>query len=161
MFHASKAPVKAVQVSTGLVIPRGRSILLIQGFDRTTPGVFWRPPGGAAEFGTYSHIAVVEAAGEQLGAAVADVRYFATLESLYRQEGKKRHEVMLLFAGRLADARDYERAEWVVRDGTGDVSKGVWTDLDAPPADIAFSPAGLRETVLQHWGRVTEAGAGQ
>lgn len=161
MFHAPKPPSKAVRVTAGLVIPRGRTFLLVQGFDRTTPGVYWRPPGGDAVFGTYAHESVAEAAAEQLGAGVADVRYFATLESLYRMEGKKRHEVMLLFAGRFADARDYERAEWVIRDEAGDVSKGVWMDLDAPPADVLFNPAGLRETVLQHWGRITEADTGQ
>ncbi len=50
-------------------------LLVFEGYDEIKRQTFYRPLGGAIEFGEYSHETIAREIREELGAEVAGVRY--------------------------------------------------------------------------------------
>jgi 8-oxo-dGTP pyrophosphatase MutT (NUDIX family) len=84
-------------------------ILVAEGYDPVKKQRFYRPLGGAIEFGEFSQAALVREMREELGAEVADLRYLGTLENIFEFAGAPGHEIVLVYDGRLVDPRYYER----------------------------------------------------
>ena len=64
----------------------GDKLLAFEGYDEIKRQTFYRPLGGAIEFGEYSHVTIAREIREELGAEVAGVRYLFTLESEPRKD---------------------------------------------------------------------------
>jgi 8-oxo-dGTP pyrophosphatase MutT (NUDIX family) len=100
--------------------------------------VFYRPLGGGIEFGEYSADAIVREIHEELGTAVVDVRYLATLENVFTYNGQTGHEIVVVYDAAFADPALYEQTAFV-GDDNGQLLDVVWLSLadcrlpDAPP----------------------------
>jgi len=92
------------------VFRKGDSILASEGYDRVKKETFYRPLGGKLEFGEYGHQAVARELKEEIGAEVVDLRFIGTLENIFTFEGKRGHEIVLVYDGGFADRSLEERS---------------------------------------------------
>jgi 8-oxo-dGTP pyrophosphatase MutT (NUDIX family) len=128
----------------------GDRILVAEGRDTKRKRVFYRPLGGTIEFGEQGAEAVRREFREELGAELLDVRYLGTLENIFTYEGRRGHEIVMVYDGRLSEDRLYTQ-ESLQGDEFGHPFKAVWKRLDefkrgGPPV----YPEGLLELIQRH-----------
>ena len=86
----------------------GDRILVAEGRDSKKNQVFYRPLGGMIEFGERGEETVTRELMEEIGATLTDVRYLGTLENIFVYEGRRGHEIVLVYDGKLADRSLYQ-----------------------------------------------------
>jgi ADP-ribose pyrophosphatase YjhB (NUDIX family) len=91
--------------------------------------IYYRPLGGSIEFGERGAEAVQREFREEIGTALTEIRYIGLLENIYVDEGRRAHQIVLVYEGRLLDARLYEQ-EIIQGDELGQPFKAVWKQLD-------------------------------
>jgi 8-oxo-dGTP pyrophosphatase MutT (NUDIX family) len=111
------------------IFRRGDEILVFEGYDPSKDELFYRPLGGAVEFGEYGHQALARELREELRTEVADLRYRGTLENLFVYDGRPGHEVVLVYEGTLAEAALYEQASMTAYEDDGTPFKALWKPL--------------------------------
>ncbi|HOU40862.1 MAG TPA: NUDIX hydrolase [Promineifilum sp.] len=122
-------------------------ILAAESEDPVKPQRFYRPLGGAIEFGEYSAEAVVREFREELGVVLTDVRYLGTLENVFTYNGQHGHEIALVYDGRFADPSLYDRPVIEGAEDNGAPFRAVWLSLAecAAPGAPPVYPTGLLE----------------
>jgi 8-oxo-dGTP pyrophosphatase MutT (NUDIX family) len=104
---------------------------------------YYRPLGGRIEFGERGAETVVRELREEIGADLTEVRYLGLLENIYTVDGLRAHQIVLVYDGRLTDARLYEK-ESLQGDELGEPFKAVWKRLDEfGPGKPPVYPDGL------------------
>jgi NTP pyrophosphatase (non-canonical NTP hydrolase)/8-oxo-dGTP pyrophosphatase MutT (NUDIX family) len=124
------------------VFRHGDRILVGEGHDPVKGSRFYRPLGGGIEFGEHGLQTVARELGEEMGAAVANVRYLGTLENVFTYAGETGHEIVLIYDGELVDRSLYERHHLPFDSS----ERAVWKSLDelrAGPEPLY--PTGLLE----------------
>lgn len=118
---------------------RDGRVLAAEGYDPVKQQVFYRPLGGAIEFGETSAQTVARELQEELGARVRDLRYLGTLENIFVYNGQTGHEIVMVYDGRLADESLYSADALDGHEDDGQSIHAVWLDVsalrrpDAPP----------------------------
>jgi 8-oxo-dGTP pyrophosphatase MutT (NUDIX family) len=107
----------------------GERILVAEGHDRQKGQTFYRPLGGTIEFGARGEETVQREFHEELSAELTEVRYLGMLENIFTYEGRRGHEIVLVYDGRLTDFHLYEK-EIIIGDEFGHSFKAVWKWLD-------------------------------
>ena len=107
----------------------GERILVAEGHDSKKGVTFYRPLGGTIEFGERGEEAVQREFREEIAADLVEVRYVGMLENIFTYEGRRGHEIVLVYDGRLTDASLYEN-EVIEGDEMGERFKAVWIRLD-------------------------------
>ena len=122
-------------------------ILAAESEDPVKQQRFYRPLGGAIEFGEYSAETVAREFQEELGATLTDVRYLGTLENVFTYNGQSGHEIALVYDGRFADPSLYERPVIEGAEDSGAPFRAVWLSLAecAAPGAPPVYPTGLLE----------------
>ena len=69
-------------------------ILAAEGHDPLKRQPFYRPLGGAIEFGETRRKRLRRELHEELGATVAGLRYLGTLENIFTYDGQRGHEIV-------------------------------------------------------------------
>lgn len=131
------------------VFRRNGCILAAKGYDSHKQQTFYRPLGGGIEFGETSAETVVRELREEINAEVKDLRYLGRLEDIFKFNGKKGHEIVLIYDGALVDESLYMQASIEGREDGDDDPRftAYWMALDdfrgkkAPP----LYPNGLLE----------------
>jgi ADP-ribose pyrophosphatase YjhB (NUDIX family) len=123
-------------------------ILVFEGFDSVKNERFYRPLGGAVEFGETAADTLVREIREELQSEIEDVRLIGVLENLFTYETRPGHEVIFVFDARFRDAAVYGResieayepelaaegkdcrlrAVWISEKGTGRTGWPVYPD---------------------------------
>jgi len=130
------------------IFRREDQILVAEWRDPGEDHNFYRPLGGAIEFGERGQQTVARELMEELGAEVADLRYLATLENIFVHNGQQGHEIVLLYEGNLVDRAHYEVAAIDGHDD-GDVAlRAVWKRLDSFGPSAPLYPDGLLELLI-------------
>ena len=106
----------------------GERILVAEGHDSKKGVTFYRPLGGTIEFGERGEEAVQREFREEIAADLVEVRYVGMLENIFTYEGRRGHEIVLVYDGRLTDASLYEN-EIIEGDEMGERFKAVWIRL--------------------------------
>ena len=70
--------------------------------------LYYRPLGGTIEFGERGEEAVRREFREEIAADLADVRYLGMLENIFTYDGRRGHEIVLVYDGLLTDASLYK-----------------------------------------------------
>src|SRR5689334_5502103 len=109
-----------IRVLALCAIRRGDDLLVQEGHDTAKRQMFYRLPGGGIEFGAYGREAAARDLLEELGAAIAGVRYLGTCESVFTFESERGHEVALIYAAAFADPEMYRREALTGREASGD-----------------------------------------
>jgi 8-oxo-dGTP pyrophosphatase MutT (NUDIX family) len=110
--------------------------------------LYYRPLGGAIEFGERGEAAVRREFHEEISASLIDVRYLGMLENIYIVAGVRAHQIMLVYDGRLSDPSLYKK-EFLQGDELGEPFKAVWKRLDEfGPGKPPLYPEGLLEMLV-------------
>lgn len=135
-------------ISIGIVTRDDGAILVFEAFDRSKGSWFYRPLGGAVEFGETAAAALVREIHEELSLEVTDVSLLGVLENLFMYEGRPGHEVVFVHACRLADASAYGREAMEGVEDNGEPMRVVWRRLDSFDAGHRLVPEALGEMLL-------------
>jgi ADP-ribose pyrophosphatase YjhB (NUDIX family) len=104
---------------------------------------YYRPIGGTIEFGERGEAAVRREFREEIAAELKEVRYLGTLENIYTDDGRRGHEIVLVYDARLADGSLYKQ-EVIWGDENGVPFRAVWKALEAfGPGKSPVYPEGL------------------
>ena len=123
---------------------RDGSRLLVRRYTAPNGDRYYRPLGGAIEFGERAAQAVSREILEEIEAEIEQVRHLITVENIFEREGERAHQIEFLFEARLVD-RPLYRAELINgTESSGKHIEAVWLDL-AEPLDGPLYPLGLRE----------------
>lgn len=151
MFLQRERNAPRARPTAELVLRKGDSILLVESRDLVTKEAYYRPPGSAIPFGQYAAQTIQSTVAEFIGHAVRDVRYFGTLESLYRRHGRREHDVAIIFTGQFAKAASYDVDVFYIR-SNAETAQGRWYTIDGfANAAESLQPNGLYALLDQQW----------
>lgn len=112
------------------VITKDDQILVFEGYDPSKNETFYRPLGGAIEFGEYGHEALARELREEIDVELENIRYFGLSENLFTYENQAGHEIILLYEAELADRSIYETDQILGREDDGSPLKVAWKPLN-------------------------------
>jgi 8-oxo-dGTP pyrophosphatase MutT (NUDIX family) len=122
-------------------------ILVAEGHDSKKGETFYRPLGGTIEFGELGERAVRREFREEINTDLLEVRYLGMLENIFTCEGRRGHEIVLVYDGRLADQSLYHQ-EVIEANEFGTHFKAVWKRLEEfGPGRSPVYPDGLLELI--------------
>ncbi|MGB7540303.1 MAG: NUDIX hydrolase [Anaerolineales bacterium] len=90
------------------VVRRRGDIFVFEGHDTIKGETFYRPLGGAIEFGERSEVAVRRELREELSAELDNLRPIGVLENLFTHEGRPWHEIVFVFEADFANRALYD-----------------------------------------------------
>ena len=128
---------------------RGDQILVAEGFDPVKDETFYRPLGGAIEFGERAVQTLARELSEEIGEQVADLRYLTTLENLFTFNGRPGHEIVLVYDGRFVDPQVYERPVLNGREHDGIAFRAFWKALTEFGPAAPLYPDGLLDLLAR------------
>jgi ADP-ribose pyrophosphatase YjhB (NUDIX family) len=108
------------------LIRSGDRLLVMEGRDESLARTFYRPLGGGIEHGERGEEAVRRELREEIGAELANVAYITTIENLYELEGRRGHEIVLVYSADLADRTLYEKETFVIEEAAG---RAIWISV--------------------------------
>ena len=98
------------------VVRRDEQALLAHHYDPEADYEFYRPLGGAIEFGEHSSEAVVREFPEELDVTLTDISYLETYERVFTFDGNDGHEIWRLYEGTIEESWPYERDQFTGRE---------------------------------------------
>lgn len=135
-------------IAIGVVRDRER-LLVAEGRDMAKGGqVFYRPLGGAIEFGERAAEAVRREFGEEISADVEVGPLLGVIENVFVYEDQPGHEIVFVLEARLQDSRlrGVDSIASVESDGTGFVAR--WMPLETfRSGTVPLYPDGLLELI--------------
>ncbi len=136
-------------VALGIFIRHNR-IFVFEGYDKVKQELFYRPLGGGIEFGELGPEAVVREMKEETGADIEEVRYLATVENIFVNNGKAGHEIVQLYTATFSDPSFYNQEEIEAHEMDGTPFRALWKPLaDFEGGRVPLYPTGLLELIKQ------------
>jgi len=112
------------------VIRNEDSIFVFEGRDEVKHETFYRPLGGAIEFGEYSIDTVQREMREEIDEKIQNIRYLGMLENVFRFEGELGHEIVIVYEADFVDQAIYEK-NWVTGyEDNGKPFKALWKTME-------------------------------
>ena len=133
----------SVRVIAVAVIWRGSDLFVFRGYDSRKGSHFYRPLGGAVEFGEHSSQTVRREFLEEVGAELLGVRHLFTLENIFHFRDALGHEVVQVYEAAFADGSFYEREELEAAEHDGAPFTALWKGLDSFSETERLAPEGL------------------
>lgn len=113
-----------------LCIIKNKDRLLVgDGYDSKKGEVFYRLLGGGIEFGETGEEALNREFMEELETKLENVKYLTTLENIFTYNGKRGHEIVLVFTADLVKKALYEESSIDIIDSQ-ERHKGSWEKTD-------------------------------
>ncbi|MGC9356472.1 MAG: NUDIX hydrolase [Anaerolineae bacterium] len=125
------------------IFRRGDSIFVFEGYDPTKEQVFYRPLGGAIEFGESGAQTVARELQEEIGAQITEIRYLFTLENIFTYDGQPGHEIIMVYEGRFVNDDWYDRSHVKGHEDNGLPFKALWKPLEDFRQGAILYPTGL------------------
>jgi len=140
------------------IFRRADQILVFEGYDPASGETFYRPLGGAIEFGEYGHQALAREVREEIGTEIENIRYLGLSENLFTFAGKEGHEIVLIYEGDLVGSAIRGQDLVMGREDDGSPLKVVWAPLaHFQRGEAILYPDGLLELLLAHSDSAAEA----
>lgn len=112
------------------IFRNGDRIFVAEYHDSFKGETFYRPLGGAIEFGERSEQTIEREVLEEVGAQVSNLRYVGVVENLFTYNGEKGHEIVLVYDGDFVDKSFYETDSIIGAEDDGTPFKAMWKPLD-------------------------------
>lgn len=142
-----------IRVIAICVFRDGGRILVVEGFDAVKREAFYRPPGGAVEFGEDCAEALRREIREEFGSEIADPRLLGVLENRFVCDGKAGHEIVFVYDAQFPDRTRYEQDSLSGREDDGVPFTARWLDLAAITPDTPpVYPDGISELLANAGG---------
>jgi 8-oxo-dGTP pyrophosphatase MutT (NUDIX family) len=123
-------------------------IFVFEGEDKHKPETFYRPLGGAIDFGERGEDAIKREFREEINAELTNLKYLGTLENIFTYCGREHHEIVLVFQGDFANRELYAQSEMTGHEDDGSVLKCLWKPLeDFRDSDAPLYPEGLLKLI--------------
>lgn len=113
-------------VVLGIAI-RDNKLLVSRGYDKIKEQYFYRCLGGGIEFGEKSQEALKREFNEELGIDIEIKEYCGLDENIFTFQGKKGHEIVLLYNIKIKDEDYRERYHMIDDDGE---DEAIWVDIE-------------------------------
>jgi ADP-ribose pyrophosphatase YjhB (NUDIX family) len=118
-------------------------LFVTEGYDSCKKETFFRPLGGAIEFGERSRESIVREIREEMGVEVKDLAYIGMIENIFTYDGKPGHEIVLVYEANFVDSRLYKLESVRLKDN-GDWLVAVWkATADFRSGSAILYPEGL------------------
>ena len=131
------------------IFRRDDQILVFEGYDPAKGETFYRPLGGAIEFGEYGHQALAREVREEIDTEIENLRYLGLSENLFTFAGQVGHEIVLIYEGDLVGDAICERDLVMGREDDGSPLKVVWAPLARfERGEAPLYPDGLLDLLL-------------
>ena len=127
-----------------LAVIRDGPRLLVRRYTAPDGDHYYRPLGGAIEFGERAAQAVKREILEEIEAEIEQVRHLTTVENIFERDGERAHQIEFLFEAQFVDRSLYRAALINGTESSGKRIEAVWLDL-SETLDGPLYPAGLRE----------------
>lgn len=128
-LQASIWPPRSIRVIALGLIQNGDRLFVGEGFDPVKQQLFYRALGGGVEFGETSEVALQREFDEELGTALTNIQYVATIENIFTFNGNPGHEIIQLYSCDFVDRQLYEQESVLFIEG--DLKKtAVWVAID-------------------------------
>ncbi len=132
-----------------LVLNEGR-LFVFEGYDSVKKRTFYRPLGGAIEFGETSDQALRREMREEVNAELTNLRYLGALENIFTCDGKMGHEIVLVYRADFSDPVMYSQETFQGNDDGGEI-KVLWKPLaDFASGQAFLVPLGLLEMISKN-----------
>lgn len=125
------------------VFRHGDRILVAEGRDDIKDQTFYRPLGGAIEFGEFARDTLIRELREEIGAEISDLQYLGALENVFTYMGERGHEIVLVFDGALVDRSFYEKERIAGNEDALGPLVATWKPLSFFDAGPPLYPDGL------------------
>ena len=111
------------------IIKHDGKILATVGRDSVKKQTYYRLIGGGIEFGEKAEKALKREFLEELGTNLENIKFIRTLESIFTYEGKKGHEILMVFEADLVNKNLYKEDNIKILDTTeGGVA--TWQNIE-------------------------------
>ena len=132
-------------------------LFVTEGYDSFKKETFFRPLGGAIEFGERSRESIVREIREEMDAEIKDITYFGMIENIFTYDGKPGHEIVLIYEANFVDSRLYELESVKCKDN-GDWLMAMWKPMaDFRPGSAVLYPEGLLDLLNKRATRCSDA----
>ena len=98
---------------------RGDELFLAEGYDSVKKETFYRPLGGAVEFGERGRDCIIRELREEMGAEIKDIAHVDTIENIFTYNGEAGHEIVLVYQASFVDHHFYEVESFKLKDNGG------------------------------------------
>jgi 8-oxo-dGTP pyrophosphatase MutT (NUDIX family) len=114
------------------VFLRNNKILVAEGYDPVKVETFYRPLGGAIEFGESSEETIRREIMEEINVEVDEesLRYLGTVENIFMFNGSPGHEIVIVYDGMLKESGLYDQDVILGKEANRQDIRSVWKDLD-------------------------------
>jgi 8-oxo-dGTP pyrophosphatase MutT (NUDIX family) len=114
------------------IFSNNEKILVAECVDPANNELFYRPLGGAIEFGERSQDALRREIWEEIGEGIQNLSYLGMIENIFEFNKELGHEIVLVYDGAFINQDLYER-EWISgyeEDDENLYFKSVWKTVD-------------------------------
>ena len=112
-------------------------------YDLSKKETFYRPLGGAIEFGEYGQECVVREIREESEKEIKNLVYVGMIENIFVYDGQPGHEIVLVFQANFVDSQMYEVKSIRCRNN-GEEFDALWKSLsDFREGKAPLYPEGL------------------
>jgi bifunctional pyridoxal-dependent enzyme with beta-cystathionase and maltose regulon repressor activities len=129
-----------IVVKAMLIVRNGEKLLFSRGYDSVKKQPFLRPLGGHVEFGETGEETIKREMQEEVECAALDIRFLSVVENLFTYNGKKGHELVLVYEGRLSDESLYRKDTLVFMEGDRKSEASWFSRIDVEKEDIPIYP---------------------
>ena len=130
----------SIVVKAMLIVRNGEKLLFSRGYDEVKKEGFLRPLGGHVEVGEKGEDTIKREMLEEVGCEALDVRFVSTIENLFTYNGKKGHEIILVYEGALADKSLYQKDRFMFMEGDREAEAGWYSKADIEREGISVYP---------------------
>ncbi len=135
-------------IALALMKNERKQYLLHKAYDSVTKENFYRPLGGGIEFHETGKIALEREFLEEIGRSISVKSQVACLENLFSYEGKRGHEMVMLYETQFLDPEDYKLEEMDVVESGKVIAQAVWRSIEEIKGEKAkLYPLGLEEVI--------------
>jgi 8-oxo-dGTP pyrophosphatase MutT (NUDIX family) len=123
-------------------------ILVAEGYDSLKDEYFYRPLGGGIEFGEPSPETICRELMEEINVEVdlQSLKYLGAVENIFRFNGRKGHEIVLIYDGVLKESALYEQPVIRGKEEGGQKFRAIWKSIhEFGEGKSILYPTGLLE----------------